>query len=575
MNILNTFEDRVSAIFDTTSQGFRAPFSFKKLAKQAVREMDKETFVVNGVDTAPALFTILVSPVDDVAIRPFYTKLTTEIRQLVEAQAERKRAVFVGEPLVRFMVDPSLRSGKFSVFAENVDARTLKRLRAEEESYLDDITGGRNRKQGRASQGNAGQGQGAKQPARQRVRRPAPRTQGVEGVDVPPTARRDGAAQPPSDAAARAAAAVQLATSTDNDPAYAPAQEQVAGLSGGAVSMLPAAGGTKFGEYTPRGRNVANKQGAASFGRFTGAAGAAAAALRANETMPVVESVEQFPAYVNPHPGEKPSDKEAEQARAEEAKGSTEGSLLAGTKDPVATGLSPYDEALIEGDPLSRVARNARRRPAPLADPYGDMAAALQPDAAEDNVDPQPSYEPELASSATAYDHGATYDPEPSYDSRDSYEAEPLPEWPLEEPAYDPEPTEPQIEAYDPTDNNPLTRHVEPTPVGHRSPVTGYEPGFTPTCMLMDRQSGRTYTASAPSTVLGRERNEGGIVLADPNVSRAHAELEWDGGAWHIIDLNSTNGTLVNNVDVSDCVLRDGDMVTLGLINLEFREVFS
>ena len=43
----------------------------------------------------------------------------------------------------------------------------------------------------------------------------------------------------------------------------------------------------------------------------------------------------------------------------------------------------------------------------------------------------------------------------------------------------------------------------------------------------------------------------------------------WD---WRIRDLNSTNGTLVNDVDVDECPLRDGDLITLGLTNLEFRE---
>ena len=36
MNFLNIFEDHVAGIFGAT----RAPFSFKKLAKQAARDMD-------------------------------------------------------------------------------------------------------------------------------------------------------------------------------------------------------------------------------------------------------------------------------------------------------------------------------------------------------------------------------------------------------------------------------------------------------------------------------------------------------------------------------------------------------
>ena len=92
------------------------------------------------------------------------------------------------------------------------------------------------------------------------------------------------------------------------------------------------------------------------------------------------------------------------------------------------------------------------------------------------------------------------------------------------------------------------------------------------TCLLIDRQTGRTFTGSAPSTIIGRERSQAGIVLRDPNVSRRHAELRFDGREWHIVDLRSTNGTLVNDVDVDECVLRDGDLLTLGLVNLEFRE---
>ncbi len=61
-------------------------------------------------------------------------------------------------------------------------------------------------------------------------------------------------------------------------------------------------------------------------------------------------------------------------------------------------------------------------------------------------------------------------------------------------------------------------------------------------------------------------------MLRDPNVSRRHAELHYDGANWHIIDLNSTNGTLVNDVDVDQVTLRDGDLITVGLVNLEFRE---
>ena len=55
-------------------------------------------------------------------------------------------------------------------------------------------------------------------------------------------------------------------------------------------------------------------------------------------------------------------------------------------------------------------------------------------------------------------------------------------------------------------------------------------------------------------------------------MSRRHLEIRWDGRVALLSDLNSTNGTLVNDVDVKECVLRDGDLITVGLVNLEFRE---
>ena len=132
MNFLNIFEDHVAGIFGAT----RAPFSFKKLAKQAARDMEDQTLVINGVNTAPALYTILIAVDDDPMLAPFYPELSREVREFVKAQAEKRRYVFVGEPLVRFMIDPQLRAGKFSVFAENVDAPTLGHLYEEERAYL-------------------------------------------------------------------------------------------------------------------------------------------------------------------------------------------------------------------------------------------------------------------------------------------------------------------------------------------------------------------------------------------------------------------------------------------------------
>ena len=68
--------------------------------------MEDQTLVVNGINTAPALYTILIANDDDPLMAPYYPQLTREVSEFVKASAEKKGYLFVGEPLVRFMIDP-------------------------------------------------------------------------------------------------------------------------------------------------------------------------------------------------------------------------------------------------------------------------------------------------------------------------------------------------------------------------------------------------------------------------------------------------------------------------------------
>jgi hypothetical protein len=54
------------------------------------------------------------------------------------------------------------------------------------------------------------------------------------------------------------------------------------------------------------------------------------------------------------------------------------------------------------------------------------------------------------------------------------------------------------------------------------------------------------------------------VVLRDPTVSRCHARLLFRDGRWIVHDLASTNGTLVNGVQVGRSELRPGDDLLLG-----------
>lgn len=386
MNFLNVFEERVGNLFGATAQGVTAPFSFKKLAKKAAREMESETYVVNGVDTAPALYTILVSSDDDLVMRPLYGKLTTECAQFIEGQAQAKGYVFVGRPVVRFMADPSLRSGRFSVFAENVDAQTLNRLREEEARFL--------------------------------------------GADTSASLGLGGAAAVPNEAVA-AAAPVEPASPLAT-PVAAQAAEPVAPL---------------------------------------GAASPAMPAIATPLATPVVPPV-ATPAFNN---------------------------LDAGLD------VMPQDDVY----PVS-----AQAAVPGIATPVAAQAAMPQQAAV-----PQQTAIPQVAPQVA-------------------------------------------VPGVAPVAAPQTVRVAQATAAPAAAPITA---------LLIDRTSGRTYTVNAPRTVIGRERNAGGIVLHDPNVSRAHAEITFDGRGWNIRDLNSTNGTLVNDTDISTCALNDGDLITLGLTNLEFR----
>jgi hypothetical protein len=65
-----------------------------------------------------------------------------------------------------------------------------------------------------------------------------------------------------------------------------------------------------------------------------------------------------------------------------------------------------------------------------------------------------------------------------------------------------------------------------------------------------------------------------GLVLADPNVSRYHAEFRAAAGdgEFEVSDMGSTNGTKVNGIPVVGAqILRDGDTVTVGATAIRFE----
>jgi hypothetical protein len=88
---------------------------------------------------------------------------------------------------------------------------------------------------------------------------------------------------------------------------------------------------------------------------------------------------------------------------------------------------------------------------------------------------------------------------------------------------------------------------------------------------------GLTVELGAKPVIVGR-LPDSGLVLADPNVSRYHAEVRpalGEPGApaeYEVSDMGSTNGTKVNGMVISGAqILHDGDSITVGATTIRFE----
>ncbi len=100
---------------------------------------------------------------------------------------------------------------------------------------------------------------------------------------------------------------------------------------------------------------------------------------------------------------------------------------------------------------------------------------------------------------------------------------------------------------------------------GYSQPPAGgdYRPGGAAVTLQLDDGSGRTYQLREGANVVGRGQ-DAQFRLPDTGVSRRHLEIRWDGQVALLSDLNSTNGTTVNNAPVQEWQLADGDVIRLG-----------
>lgn len=88
-------------------------------------------------------------------------------------------------------------------------------------------------------------------------------------------------------------------------------------------------------------------------------------------------------------------------------------------------------------------------------------------------------------------------------------------------------------------------------------------PGGRPLLALL-RIGNRSYRFHQDVTTIGRT-NGNDLVISGRTVSRRHARLWFHDGHWYLEDLQSANGTLVNNVRIyQPRMLNDGDIISFG-----------
>jgi two-component system, NtrC family, response regulator HydG len=80
---------------------------------------------------------------------------------------------------------------------------------------------------------------------------------------------------------------------------------------------------------------------------------------------------------------------------------------------------------------------------------------------------------------------------------------------------------------------------------------------------IAGKLNGKVFSLAECPVIIGRETTAS-LTVADPSVSRRHSQIDRDGDDFVIADLDSLNGTFINDVPVKRRTLRHGDRVRIG-----------
>lgn len=89
--------------------------------------------------------------------------------------------------------------------------------------------------------------------------------------------------------------------------------------------------------------------------------------------------------------------------------------------------------------------------------------------------------------------------------------------------------------------------------------------------ILNQGMTGRTIELTVERTTVGRVE-ENTFQIADGSVSSRHAEILLHGPDILVRDLNSTNGTFINNEKITEAVLKPGQVLRFGQVELKLDD---
>jgi hypothetical protein len=90
-------------------------------------------------------------------------------------------------------------------------------------------------------------------------------------------------------------------------------------------------------------------------------------------------------------------------------------------------------------------------------------------------------------------------------------------------------------------------------------------------CGWLIDAAGRQFPLDQSQSLRVGRDSANSVVLNDVSVSRAHAEIFFQGGMARVRDLGSSNGTFVDGARVTDSGLRDGQSVRIGSVGFTYR----